>query len=52
MDTQSVDTQSKHPVNEAPKEAWVEPILRKTPIAETAGTKTTAVGDGLDAFSS
>lgn len=35
-----------------PKEAWTPPVLQKTPIAETAGTKANAIGDGSEAFSS
>lgn len=35
-----------------PKEDWGEPVLRVTPIAETASSKATAIGDGIDAFSS
>ncbi|MCL4831830.1 MAG: hypothetical protein KJZ86_05300 [Caldilineaceae bacterium] len=38
--------------SEAPKETWTEPVLRKTPIAETAGSKPGATGDGLDGVSS
>lgn len=41
-----------HPLPHPPKETWSEPVLRRTPIAETAGSKTTAIGDGTDAFSS
>jgi hypothetical protein len=37
---------------QSPKEAWTEPVLRITPIAETAGSKATTIGDGTDAFSS
>lgn len=35
-----------------PKQPWTPPLLQKTPIAETAGTKVNAIGDGLEAFSS
>ncbi|MCL4831826.1 MAG: hypothetical protein KJZ86_05280 [Caldilineaceae bacterium] len=37
---------------EAPKEIWTEPVLRSTPIAETAGTKPNGLGDGDGPFSS
>ena len=32
--------------SDSPKEAWTEPVLRKTPIAETAGTKSGLGNDG------
>lgn len=48
---QSPNTLLPH-FSDSPKEAWSEPVLQKTPIAETAGSKTTAIGDGVDAFSS
>jgi len=35
-----------------PKEVWTPPVLRKTSIAETAGSKAAASGDATDAFSS
>ena len=35
-----------------PKAEWTPPVLRVTPIAETAGSKATAIGDGTNAFSS
>lgn len=35
-----------------PKAQWTPPVLRVTPIAETAGAKTNAIGDGTNAFSS
>lgn len=37
---------------DSPKETWTEPVLRKTSIAETAGSKANATGDGTDAYSS
>jgi hypothetical protein len=37
---------------ESPKEVWTEPVLRKTPIAETAGSKANITGDGDNAYSS
>lgn len=37
---------------QSPKAEWSEPVLRVTPIAETASSKATAIGDGFDAFSS
>lgn len=57
-----MNKQTKHPSTESPnlqspnlsmsKESWTEPVLRVTPIDETAGNKATAIGDGTDAFSS
>lgn len=52
-----MNEQTNHPITQSPnppitqspdspKEAWTEPVLRKTPIAETAGTKTGLGNDG------
>ena len=45
---------TQSPISQSPiaKETWSEPVLRVTPIAETAGSKAAAIGDGTDAFSS
>ena len=45
MDNQSTVQPITQPT-EPPKEAWTEPVLRVTPIAETAGTKTGLIADG------
>ena len=44
--------QSPIPQSPLPKAEWTPPVLRVTPIAETAGSKALATGDGNDAFSS
>ena len=44
-------TQSPNPTD-PPKEVWTEPVLRKTAIAETAGSKPGPNFDGLDSVSS
>lgn len=51
MDSQSPN----HPITQPTvslKEVWSEPVLRRTPIAESAGSKANNLGDGTDAFSS
>lgn len=53
--TNPLITQSPtHPISQfpIPKAEWTPPVLRITPIAETAGSKANAIGDGTDAFSS
>ena len=52
--TQPVPQSPNLPISQSPisKETWSEPVLRVTPIAETAGSKATAIGDGTNAFSS
>jgi len=45
MENQSPD-QSITQSTDSPKEAWTEPVLRVTPIAETAGTKSGLGNDG------
>ena len=52
MDSQSPNHPISTPQSPLSKAEWTPPVLRVTPIAETAGSKATAIGDGTDAFSS